>query len=226
MNADPQPTACHLSLGHQLRHHTLRHVGGDGKADPLRKVDDRRVDADDLPAYVKERAARVARVDRGIRLDKVFVPGEIHIFPTQRADHPDRERAVQAEGVADRDGPLAHPDLRRISERDDRQLASGLDLDEGQVGIGVFTDDLARELRLVREADFDRFGVSHHVVVGQDKALFADNHTGARSGWGLIGTATRVRPVPLTRRGGIVGNRGDVHDGRLDLFGQTDENIL
>jgi len=48
----------------------------------------------------------IARVDRGIRLDKVLIPGNIDIFPVQPADHSKTECIMQAIGI-----PYSHNKL-------------------------------------------------------------------------------------------------------------------
>ena len=56
-----------------------REVARDGEADALVAAglaEDRGVDADQLAARVDQRAAGVARVDRGVGLDEVLVGGE------------------------------------------------------------------------------------------------------------------------------------------------------
>jgi len=104
----------------------LRDIGliGQGEADPGEgpgRAADRGVHADQAPARIEQRAAGVARVDRGVGLD--HVPdrpsrGRLDLAP-QRADHADRERLVQAEGVPQREDLLAHGEVGRVA-RDDR----------------------------------------------------------------------------------------------------------
>ena len=60
-----------LAVLHELRQDVLGHVHRDREADPLRRGDHGRVDADDPPPAVDERPAAVARVERGVGLDHV-----------------------------------------------------------------------------------------------------------------------------------------------------------
>ena len=53
-------------------HHPFGHVGRDGEADALGEVDDGRIDADDIAAQIEQRAAGVAGVDGGVRLNKIL----------------------------------------------------------------------------------------------------------------------------------------------------------
>jgi hypothetical protein len=59
-----------------LLHHVLRHVDGDGEADPLVPAGAARrdggIDADQLALRVQERTAGVTGVNGGVGLDEVF----------------------------------------------------------------------------------------------------------------------------------------------------------
>src|SRR5262249_4740675 len=61
------------------------------------------VDSDQLTAQVDERAARIAGVDGGIRLDEVLVAVRIDARAGQAADDPRGDRVLQPEGIADGD---------------------------------------------------------------------------------------------------------------------------
>src|SRR5262249_19302282 len=52
--ADTQPASCHTSLSQQLFHHLLGHIGGNREPDPLGKVYDGGIDADDFAAQIEE----------------------------------------------------------------------------------------------------------------------------------------------------------------------------
>ena len=54
---DAEIRALDVSVLKQLRHHPGRSYGGYRKPDPLRIGDYRRIDADDLPMAVQQRAA-------------------------------------------------------------------------------------------------------------------------------------------------------------------------
>ena len=73
--ATPSAARCTLPVLDQLVHHRARQVDRDGEA--VARVEaglagDGGVDADDLAPDVDQRAARVARVDRGVGLDEVL----------------------------------------------------------------------------------------------------------------------------------------------------------
>src|SRR5690606_9757639 len=76
LHRDAQHAAPHFAILDELIHHLARHVGRNGEADAdvaAGRSEDGGVDADQLPAEVDQRAARVAGVDGGIGLDEVLV---------------------------------------------------------------------------------------------------------------------------------------------------------
>ena len=69
------------------------------------------------PSQVEQRSAGVAGVDVGVRLQEILVQHAAHqIAATLGADVAEGDRVVEAIGRADRDGKLAHADLRGIAE--------------------------------------------------------------------------------------------------------------
>ena len=102
-------------LADQLGNDAVHHLGRYRKADAgigAGGREDRRVDADETAGGIEERAAGIARIDRRIGLDDI---GELAPFgsrqaPLQRADDAGGEGLVEAERIADGEGPL--PDLR------------------------------------------------------------------------------------------------------------------
>src|SRR6201999_2098144 len=64
--------------------------------------DDQRVDADDFAFEVEQRAAGIAAVDGGVGLDVVVVRSLADVAVARR-DDAGRDRAAEAERVADRD---------------------------------------------------------------------------------------------------------------------------
>ena len=108
-----------LELGDDL----LGGVDRDGEADadvavPAAARLDLRVDPDDAAGRVEQRAARVAGVDRGVGLDDVAdreAVGRLDLA-LQRGDDAGRQRAVEAERVADGDRRVADLDGLRRAE--------------------------------------------------------------------------------------------------------------
>ena len=77
---------------------------------------------------------------------------------------------MKAKGVANRDHVVAYPQAVRIPHG---QLgkANGIDLDDGEIGIGICPDGLGIEAAPIRERDRNRFGILDDVVVGEDEAF-------------------------------------------------------
>jgi len=121
-------------VGDERRHHLARLVDRDGEPDPgiglrLATGGDRGHDADDLASPVGQGSAGVAGVDGGVGLDGVDqLPPDPHPFavgdpdhPVERRDDPGGDRALEAEGAADRDGGFADPEVGRAAEGCHRQ---------------------------------------------------------------------------------------------------------
>ena len=81
----------------QLIHDAARHVHRNRKADADVAAATREnhvVDADELAAQVDERAAGVARIDRGVGLDEAFVTVRTHARAAERTDDAVRHRLL------------------------------------------------------------------------------------------------------------------------------------
>ena len=60
---------------------------------------------------------------------------------------PGRDGVLHAQRIADGQDPFADLDLARVAELGEGRVL-GLDLDQGDVGLGVGADDLGRRIRL------------------------------------------------------------------------------
>ncbi len=91
---------------------------------------------------------------------------------------------AEAEGIADRDHPVADADLVGIAELHGRQrlLARRLDLQHGKIGARVGADQLGLELGIVAQDDGDVLGALDHVVVGDHVAVGIDDEARAQRG--------------------------------------------
>ena len=107
LDTDAQPATCDPSLRQQLMNHLLGHVGRDCKTDPLGEINDGGIDADDFPAQIEERAARVAGIDRGVGLNKIFIAREINVLPADSADDTECDCPIESERVSHSEYPLA-----------------------------------------------------------------------------------------------------------------------
>jgi len=100
------------------------------KADSLSEVDDGRIDADDFAPQIEERAARVAGIDGGVRLNEVFVAREIDVLTADAADDSQRNRSIEANGFPrrgpiDRRGPSTNRRTLRWREDERRSPEDG-----------------------------------------------------------------------------------------------------
>ena len=141
---------------------------------------DLRVDADHAAGGVDQRPAGVARVDRRVGLDDVLDREAVgrRDLPLQRGDDAGRQRAVQAERVADRDRRVADLDVLGRAQRQRLEVqALGVDLQQREVGRRVRADDLGLDRLLVGELDRDRVlgRAVDDVVVGEDVAGGVDD---------------------------------------------------
>ncbi len=182
-------------LAQQLGDHLHRPIHGHREADPLGPRPHRHVDADHLAVDVQQRAAGVARVDAGVGLDQVFIGLGVADLdrPVQGADDPLRDRVVIAEGVADGDHRFGGHQVAGGANGDDGEPLAGLqvDLDDGQVGIGVAGDELGGAVAAVAQGDLDLADAVDHVMVGHHVAPGVDDHAGphAVDAAGLFGMA-------------------------------------
>ena len=97
------------------------------------------------------------------------------------ADDADGDGVLVAVGVADGDDRLADHQVVGGAQRHDGQRLGGVDLDEGQVGLGVAGDDAGRVHGAVGQADAQRVHVLDDVVVGDDVAARVDDDAGAHA---------------------------------------------
>ncbi len=93
----------------------------------------------------------------------------------ERRHDPRGHGAREAERVADRDGGVAHLDLRRVAERQRHELGVvGIDLQHGEVVGGVAARHLGvDELLVLAEADLHVVGALDDVGVGDDRAVLS-----------------------------------------------------
>ncbi|OPZ89056.1 MAG: hypothetical protein BWY73_01576 [candidate division TA06 bacterium ADurb.Bin417] len=109
------------------------------------------------------------------------------------ADHAHGDRALQSEGIADGQHPLSHRLGGGISKGGEGKSA-GVDLEQGQVGLGVLAGHPGVEFAAVQQLDLHRGGLRDHVVIGQDVPVGRDQHA-ASEGLGQV-FARRREKVP------------------------------
>src|SRR5262245_55766771 len=97
-------------------------------------------------------------------------------------DDAGRHRAAEAEGIADRQYPIADPGAVGIAKGYIGQGRRRADLEQGQVRLLVGADDLRRIVLAVGQRDLDVGRVIDHVVVGYDVARRIDDEARAEGG--------------------------------------------
>src|SRR5690606_16926263 len=177
--------------------------------------------------------ARVARVDRRVRLDEVLerrggllVPVDDPELTTLRTHDPGRRRRAQVQRVAERDDPVTDRDQVRIAQLHDGQPVR-IDLEHRDVRVRIAADDLLLELPPVLEHDRDPLRALDHVVVRQDVAVRPEDEARPAT---LPGRRRRL-PAPeevLERRAAgpatpsTAGPRSEEHTSEL----QSRENLV
>jgi hypothetical protein len=92
-----------------------------------------------------------------------------------------RDGVPEAEGVPDGQDPLADLQSFRVAEMDKRKFFPRLDLDEGDVGLGVGAYHLRLKLLFLEQDHRDFVGFLYDVVVGEDIPVIGDDEPGAQT---------------------------------------------
>src|SRR5829696_8031715 len=149
---------------------------------------DLRVHADHAALAVEQRAAGVARVDRGVGLHGVGdreAVGRLDRAP-ERRDDAARDRALEPERAADADRGVAGAEVARGAQLERLHAALDLrrvDLEHGEVGRRVLAEQLGVDgLAVLAEAHAELVRALDDVVVGDDVALVVDDEARARRG--------------------------------------------
>src|SRR6185369_16989875 len=144
------------------------------------------------------------------------------------------------ERIADGDRPLADAQVVGVAELGGRQRARGVDLEHGDVALGIASDKLGSELPLIGETHDDVLSVLDHVVVRQDVSLWIHQDTRAGGARVLARTPAEIALVELVpeelaeslRRlltaaaRALLLDRADVHDGRRDAVRDGAERVF
>ncbi len=169
-------------------------VGGHGEADALRARGlgvDGGVHADDLAGHIDQRAAGVAGVDGGVGLDELLelagraVGAGLVDGAVLGGDDAGGDGLGEGEGAADGEHPVADLGAVGVAELDGGERLGRVDLDDGDVGLGIDADDLGGTAFVVGvvgiggELDVDLVGFVDDVVVGDDVAAGVDDEAGA-----------------------------------------------
>src|SRR5258706_5273809 len=180
---DADATAPDLAGIAQLFGHVHRDVDRDRERNALIAAgarEDHRVDADDLALHVEQRTARIARIDRDVRLQERHEVGAGDVA-LLGAEDTGCHRRLQPERLPDRDDPFADLHLVRIADAGARQILR-LDLDQRRVGAAIRADHFRAELALVGQLHAHFVGIVDDMMIGDDVAVVADDEAGARPG--------------------------------------------
>src|SRR4029079_17311764 len=108
LDANAKPAAAQFAelpeLIDDARHRLRRHREAEADRTAGRR-DDQRVDADHFAFEVEQRPAGIAAIDGGVGLDRTVIRPVVDVAVACRYDT-GRDRAAEAERVADRDHPL------------------------------------------------------------------------------------------------------------------------
>ena len=169
-----------------LRRDALREVAGHREANPLAAARDHRVDPQHVSLQVAQGTARVAGVDARVGLEVVLDGVHPEAAAALGREDTGRHRVAEAEGRPDRDDPLA--DARRVGIAEARRReARRVDLDDGEVGRRVSTDEGRRQVPPVPETHVDRERVLDDMVVRENRSVGREDDPGAhRAGDRLV----------------------------------------
>ena len=183
------------------------------------------IDADDLAVGVDERPARVARVDRGVRLQPKAIFARVGEIASCAGDDADRHRAVQAKRCAHGHHEIAFLEFQRLAKPRCGQggqalgaFGDALELDECEVGVLVVADFLGVEIAAIGEEAANLACFVDHVPVRENLALDpVDDHTTAED---LLGGLSASREL-LAETLDIDNSGEDLGFGVLDGFAEV-----
>src|SRR5262249_54167904 len=119
--------------------HNAHHVRWDGEADTLRATRtrlDRRIDANQPPVGIDQRAAGIARIGSGIGLDEEPVVADADLRPRDCGHDAVRHRLPDTERITDRQHDVADLQFVGIAELEHREaLVRTLDAQDGEVAV-------------------------------------------------------------------------------------------
>src|SRR6185295_6773691 len=207
-----QPGAINAAMLLELGHHHLGGRGGNIEADTDRSAGrgkDRGIHADDFTIHVEGRATRVTFVDGCIDLNVVIVGAGPDIAPARGYDT-GRHGPAETEGVSDGHDPISDARIA-VGELDEREAFAGVDLDQGEVGLRIGSDDFRVINRAIVHSDLYGLGAIHNVIVRHGIAISRNKESGAFAGYGTLAlreslwhaAAAKLLEELLERRAGL-----------------------
>ena len=114
----PRTPHCLIAIARR-RYNDFHHVDGDGKADAIaasRLRIDRGIDTDQVAIHINKRTARIARINRGICLNKKLIIGARNLRTRKRGHNARGYRLPDAKGITDGQYEIADVNRIRIAE--------------------------------------------------------------------------------------------------------------
>src|SRR5207245_10561855 len=182
---DAEEGAVNAAVGDKVVGDIFCGVDGNGEADASRGAArrvNRGVDADDFAVRVDERAAGIAAVYGGVRLNGLVNESGLAGLHSaaERADHAGSERGLKAKGIANGENFLADLKQTGIAQRQrDEALSLGIDFYESDVIALVGADEFCRIVRLIAKYHFDGLGPFYDVEISEAVPAGVNNETGA-----------------------------------------------
>jgi len=201
-----QEPAHHVAVVDNLIHYAFGEVHRDSKAYALIAATpgkDRGIDSDELTLCIDERAAGIARIDGRVGLDEVFVVLDTEVRPAGGADDSHGHGLADAKGITNRKSEITDLNFGRIAKGDGGQVVR-INLQNGNVRLGIAANDLGGEFALVAQRNFNVRGAIDNVIVGQNVSIGGDDYAGPQSlFFFLLGLLMGVRlPVTVTKKTG------------------------
>ena len=198
-------------MGDQLSADRACQVGRNGEAQASAQPIDQGVDPDDPAVDIAERTATVARINRRISLEIVFVDGAGQITSSFGAKHPDGEGVVEFKGSADTADKFSHPHQTAVAPLHRGQTLN-IGFENREVGLVVDPDNFEWQTApILAASDYSIFGIGprDNMSVGQNIAVLADDEARRLAFLGLL-----WRPAGAIREEKLPGK----HAGRLTLL--------
>src|SRR5882724_1501563 len=143
-------TARDFAMRDEAVHDAAGHVDRHGETDAFAAAaagGNPRVDADEPSVRIHERAAGIAGINRGVRLDEIFKAVDsvdAVTVASERADDSLGHCLSNAEWIADSQNDVADFELITVAQRDGRK-SCGVNFQNGHVRLRIGADDFGRE---------------------------------------------------------------------------------
>ena len=168
----------------QISDNAAHNVHRNRKADSLREAvvfslaENRRINAYHLALHVDERPAAVARINRGVSLQKIIIrPADDAAF---RADNSGGDGLAESVGIADRNYPLAHANRVGIARRDDRQFSlAGFNLNQRNIGFDIAPNHVGVKFLPVKQRNTNLLRALDDVIIRNNIPVLFKNDAGA-----------------------------------------------